>query len=216
MQIKNQRHREVKERAPRSHSQNIARIGQCLSGGMSSCQQGPEGGQMRLRRQEPGPSRRRRGCLGEEPHPSVFSPRGWWFVAVFLKNDSGDLQVGACSSPRGQLGGGPSLAGLLFSPLCPPSGFTHRLQLPLLRLSYAGHLRLAIVSLFAEGSSRRKLTCCSPQAGSCCTPPSPLGMPGGLAGGGGGSSETIQQAALKGVSSQAEKNASRGYIYRQS
>ena len=91
-------------------------------------------------------------------------------MAVFLKNDSGDLQVGACSSPRGQLGGGPSLAGLLFSPLCPPSGFTHRLQLPLLRLSYAGHLRLAIVSLFAEGSSRRKLTCCSPQAGSCCTP----------------------------------------------
>lgn len=37
--------------------------------------------------------------------------------------------------------------------------------------SYAGYLRPAIVSLFAEGSSWRKLTCCSPGAGSFCTNP---------------------------------------------
>lgn len=37
--------------------------------------------------------------------------------------------------------------------------------------SYAGYLRSAIVSLFAEGSSWRKLTCRSPGAGSFCTNP---------------------------------------------
>lgn len=37
--------------------------------------------------------------------------------------------------------------------------------------SYAGYLRPAIVSLFAEGSSWRKLTCRSPGAGSFCTNP---------------------------------------------
>lgn len=36
---------------------------------------------------------------------------------------------------------------------------------------YAGYLRPAIVSLFAEGSSWRKLTCRSPGAGSFCTNP---------------------------------------------
>lgn len=52
------------------------------------------------------------------------------------------------------------------------------------RLSYAGHLRLAIVSLFAEGSSRRKLTCCSPQAGSFT--PVPTGNAWGTGRRGGG------------------------------
>ena len=46
---------------------------------------------------------------GRAPPIRVFSSL-WWFVAVFLKGDSGDLQVG----PRGWLGGGPGLAGAAF------------------------------------------------------------------------------------------------------
>lgn len=106
-----------------------------------------------------------RGC-GGEPHPSVFSPHGWWFVAVFFKGDSGDLQVGAYSGPRGRLGGGPGLARAAFLAPLPARWLHAQITTSPPPLSYAGHLRLAIVSLFAEGSSRRKLTCCSPQAGS--------------------------------------------------
>ena len=98
---------------------------------------------------------------GRAPPIRVFSSL-WWFVAVFLKGDSGDLQVG----PRGWLGGGPGLAGAAFLAPLPARWLHAQITTSPPRLSYAGHLRLAIVSLFAEGSSRRKLTCCSPQAGS--------------------------------------------------
>lgn len=137
--------------------------GICL--GQSPCQLGPEGGQMGLCREKLGPSGQGEGVRGE-PHPSLFSLHGWWFVAVFLKGDSGDLQVRACSGPRGRLGGGPGLARAAFLAPLPARWLHAQITTSPPPLSYAGHLRLAIVSLFAEGSSRRKLTCCSPQAGS--------------------------------------------------
>lgn len=109
---------------PQGHTDKVT-----LFPGVSLGTLGPEGGQTGFCREKPSLSGQRRGV--GEPHPSLFSPCGWQFVAVFLKGDSGDLQVGGLQAPKGLLGGGPGLAEQLFLPLCPPAGFTHRLQLPL-------------------------------------------------------------------------------------
>lgn len=101
------------------------------------------------------------------------------------QGDSGDLQVGACSGPRGLLGGGPGLARAAFLAPLPARWLHAQITTSPPPLSYAGHLRLAIVSLFVEGSSRRKLTCCSPQAGSF-TPSPHWECLGAWAGAGGG------------------------------
>lgn len=67
-----------------------------------------------------------KGC-GGVPHPSVFSPRcgGSWLFSSRATQVTFRLVPGACWVE------GLVWPGLLFSPLCPPAGFTHRLQLPL-------------------------------------------------------------------------------------
>ena len=101
-----------------------------------------------------------KGC-GGEPHPSVFSPHygGSWLFS------SRATQVTFRLVPGAGWVEGPVWPRLLFLPFA-CSWLHAQITTSPPRLSYAGHLRLAIVSLFAEGSSRRKLTCCSPQAGS--------------------------------------------------
>lgn len=87
-------------------------------------------------------------------------------MAVFLKGDSGDLQVGALPRSQGLAGWRARSGSGCFSRPFAACWLQAQITTSPSPLSYAGHLRLAIVSLFAEGSSRRKLTCCSPQAGS--------------------------------------------------
>lgn len=98
----------------------------------NSCSSGFRGGQLELFREERGPSGwRSEGKGGGCPCPTfpVFSKKAVWLFS------SRASQVTFRLRPKGSQGlaGWRAWAGpWLLLPLCPPAGFVHRLQLPLL------------------------------------------------------------------------------------
>lgn len=112
--------------------------------------------------EELGPSGQGRGVGASPTHPCfLLADGGSWLFS------SGATQVtfrlGPAVVPGAGWVEGPVWPGCFFAPL-PACWLRTQITTSPPGLSYAGHLRLAIVSLFAEGSSRRKLTCCSPRA----------------------------------------------------
>lgn len=110
---------------------HMARIRWCLSGDVS-LPAGPRGGQMGFCREELGPSGQG-GCVRASPtHPCfLHTDGGLWLFS--LRATQVTFRLGPAVVPGACWVEGPVWPGLLFSPLCLPAGFTHRLQLPLRR-----------------------------------------------------------------------------------
>lgn len=98
--------------------------------GMSPCQQDPEGEQMGLCREKLG-SFGQAGGVGASPTLPCFLHTGGGLWLFSLRAIQVTFRLGPAVVPGASWVEGPVWPGLLFSPLCLPAGFTHRLQLPL-------------------------------------------------------------------------------------